>query len=237
METTKSYDKKPFYLKPPWIVLFEPHKLQKIRPWDLSISFLLSSFLEEMEKQKEVDFRASGVALDSSATIYLLKSNLLLKLEDPPTPQKTKPDFLPPPLFYPLRYELTTTTIKHLLESLERTLKGNLEGNTISTLRQHLEPILPSSSEIVPTIDLYLMEIEKKMKELYRLLLQFVKEGKLLIFSKVISGLKKMEAIQTFITLLFLAQKREVTLWQEGDLGEIYITLMEGSSIVEKGTT
>ena len=80
--------KKPFYFQPPWNIFFELHKLGRIHPWDVNISFLLMSFLDEMEKRGEIDFRASGVALDSSATIYLMKSRLLLKLEEPPPPPR-----------------------------------------------------------------------------------------------------------------------------------------------------
>jgi len=99
--------KKPFYLRPPWNVLFEFRKLEKLTPWNINIAYLLTTFLEEMEKAGQIDFRASGVALDSSALIYLMKSKLLLKLEEPPPPPKAPQDFLPPPLFLPLRHELT----------------------------------------------------------------------------------------------------------------------------------
>jgi len=63
--------KKPFYLRPPWNILFEFQRLEKLTPWNINIAYLLTSFLEEMEKTGLVDFRASGVALDSSALIYL----------------------------------------------------------------------------------------------------------------------------------------------------------------------
>ena len=183
-----------------------------------------------MIKQEKLDFRASGLALDSSATIYLLKSKLLLKLGYPPIPPKPEPD-LPPPLVYPLRYELTTTTIKHLLKALNETLQGKKQS---SKLKPKLEPILPPPSpEILPPIDMYLIEIEKEMKELHQHLLRFVDKGKLIVFSKIASGLEKIEVIKTFITLLFLAQKGEVVLWQKEEMGEIYITLTEGSFIVE----
>ena len=59
---------KPFYLHPPWDILFNLERLRKINPWNIDIAFLLSSFLEEMERRASVDFRASGVALDSSAS-------------------------------------------------------------------------------------------------------------------------------------------------------------------------
>ena len=115
---------RPFYFHPPWNILFDPQMLEKINPWEINLSFLLLSFLEEMERRNVVDFRASGVALDSSATVYLMKSRLLLKLEEPPQlpPREPNPDYVPPPIILPLRYELTTTTIQNLLEALELSL-------------------------------------------------------------------------------------------------------------------
>jgi len=222
---------KPFYFQPPWNILFELHKLQKIMPWDISISFLLASFLEEMEKRGEIDFRASGVALDSSTTIYLMKSKLLLELEEPPPPPKAPPDFLPPPLFLPLRYELTSTTIHHLLTVLDEVLKGE----RLYPLEPHLEPVLPLP-EFLPPLDLYLMEIEERMEKLFGFLRRLATGGKIVIFSKVIAGVEKLEAVKTFIVLLFLAQKGKVSLWQEENFGELYITLLGGPIVEGKGT-
>jgi len=221
---------KPFYLIPPLNILFELHKFQKIHPWDVNISFLLSSFLEEMEKRGEVNFRASGVALDSSATIYLLKTKLLLKLEEPPAPPKPPPDFLPPPLFLPLRYELTSTTIQHLLNVLDEVLKGE----RLFPIEVPKEPLLPFT-EIIQPVDVYLIEIADKMKNLLYLIIQLATEGEIVIFSKLIVGLEKLEAIKRFITLLFLAQKGKVSLWQKEGSDEIYITPSEGEPLGKSG--
>jgi chromatin segregation and condensation protein Rec8/ScpA/Scc1 (kleisin family) len=76
--------KKPFYLRPPINILFDINRLEKLTPWNVNIAFLLRQFLSEMERMGKVDFRASGVALDSSALIYLMKSKLLLTLQEPP---------------------------------------------------------------------------------------------------------------------------------------------------------
>ncbi len=222
---------KPFYFQPPWNILFELHRLQKIMPWDVNISFLLRSFLEEMEKRGEIDFRASGVALDSSTTIYLMKSKLLLKLEEPLPPPKAPPDFLPPPLFLPLRYELSSTTIHHLLNVLDEVLKGE----RLVPSEPRLEPVLPTP-EVLPPVDLYLMEIEERMENLYNLLCQLASEAKLIVFSKVVAGLEKLEAVKTFIILLFLAQRGKVNLWQEEDFGGLYITITGGPTVDGKGT-
>ncbi|MCW3986159.1 MAG: hypothetical protein NWE91_07125 [Candidatus Bathyarchaeota archaeon] len=220
--------KKPFYLQPPWNILFEIHKLEKVKPWNVNISFLLASFLDEMQKRGEVDFRASGVALDSSAFIYLMKSKLLLKLEEPPAPPKLPPDFIPPPIFLPLRYELTSTTIEQLLEALDSVLKGE----KLLPLKLRSEPILPLPTDILPEIDRYLMEIENLMEKLYTNMLCLSKGKPFLNFKKLILKMDRVEAIRTFILLLFLAQRRKIWLWQEEEFGEIYIS-MKGDAVVE----
>jgi len=222
--------KKPFYLYPPWNILFELHRLRKLRPWDVNISSLLTSFLNEMEKRGEIDFRASGVALDSSSAIYLMKSKLLLKLEEPPEPPKSPPDFVPPPLFLPLRYELTSTTIQSLLQVLDEVLKGE----QFFALKPREEPVLPPP-EIFPPLDVYLIEIEQQMEKLYGVLVRLAREEKLIPFSRLVAGQERLEMVKTFIVLLFLAQKGEVSLWQDEDLTEIYVTVSDRKpTVVEK---
>lgn len=229
-ESEPTSTEKPFYFTPPLNILFELHKFQKINPWDVNISFLLASFLQEMARRKEVNFRASGVALDSSAMIYLMKTRLLLKLEEPPEPPKPPIDFLPPPLFLPLRYELTSTTIQNLLNVLDEVLKGE----RLFPIKTPTESLLPFT-EIIPPVDMYLIEIEDKMKDLYNRIVQFAAEGKIVVFATLIAGLAKLDAIRTFITLLFLAQKGQISLWQKEGYDEIYVTLSEVEPLGKPG--
>ena len=221
---------KPYYFQPPLSILFEVHRLEKIMPWDVNISFLLNTFLEEMEHRGEVDFRASGVALDSSSTIYLMKTKLLLKLEEPLPPPKSPPDFIPPPMFLPLRYELSSTTLENLLNVLDEVLRGE----SIRTPPPP-QPILPVP-EIIPPVDLYLLEIDKRMNNIYTQLCQIARKGELIGFSKLVAGLEKLEAIKTFIILLFLAQRGKIGLWQEEDIEELYITVTGDPAFERKGT-
>jgi len=212
-------------LTPPWNILFEFNKLEKLTPWNISIAYLLTSFLEQMEKTGEVDFRASGVALDSSALIYLMKSKLLLKLEEPPPPPlKAIQDILPPPLFLPLRHELTSTTIRNLLEVLDDVLKYE---RLIRPEKRTFESVLPTPSEILPQLDLYLMEIEVQMEKLYASLCEQVKGTGIIELSTMVRGAVRLEAIRTFILLLFLAQEGRIGLWQNEETGEIYVTIGE----------
>jgi chromatin segregation and condensation protein Rec8/ScpA/Scc1 (kleisin family) len=214
--------RKPFYMRPPWNILFEISKLEKLTPWNVNIAYLLKSFLSEMDKAGKVDFRASGVALDSSALIYLMKSKLLLTLQEPPAPPKAPTDFVPPPLFLPLRHELTSTTIKHLLEVLDEVLKGEKLA-IIDKVVAH--PVLPQASDLMPQFDKFIVELELQMDKLYTRLLEMVKGAGIIEFSTLIRGIPRIEAVRMFILLLFLAQDGKVSLWQNEETEEIYMAV------------
>jgi len=218
----ETYHKKPFYLHPPWNILFEVSKLEKLTPWNVNISYLLRSFLLEMEKLGKVDFRASGVALDSSALIYLMKSKLLLTLQEPSAQPKESKDFVPPPLFLPLRYELTSTTIQHLLEVLDEVLKGE---KLVHPDKVVSHPVLPEASDLMPQFDKFIAELELQMDKLYERLVEMVKGSGIIEFSTLIRGVTRIEAIRTFILLLFLAQDGLVNLWQNEETEELYIAV------------
>ena len=226
--------RRPFYLRPPWNILFELNKLDKLKPWNVNISYLLRSFLSEMERSGKVDFRASGVALDSSALIYLMKSKLLLTLQEPPPPPKPPPDFVPPPLFLPLRHELTSTTIQNLLDVLDEVLKGEKLNRLDKVVSQ---PVLPSVTDLLPQFDAFLAELEASMQTLYELLLEKVKGAGIIEFSTIIKGVDRIEAVRTFLLLLFLAQEAKVSLWQNEETEELYIAVGNLSVAKDERTT
>lgn len=218
--------RRPFYLRPPWNILFEISKLEKLTPWNVNIAYLLRSFLLEMEKNspEKVDFRASGVALDSSALIYLMKSKLLLTLQEPPLPPPKIPtDFVPPPLFLPLRHELTSTTIQHLLEVLDDVLKGEKLLNLTHTVEQH--PILPAVTDLLPKFDRFIAELEFEVDKLYAIIIEKTGGQGIIDFTTLSKGATRIEALRMFIYLLFLAQDGLVSLWQNEETEELYIAV------------
>lgn len=137
----------------------------------------------------------------------------------PPTPPL---DYLPPPLYLPLRHELTSTTIRNLLDVLDDVLKGEL---LIRPEKLIQPPTLPSPSDLLPQLDLYLMEIGLQMDKLYTSLSDRVKGAGIIEFSTLIKGVGRLETIRIFILLLFLAQEGRVSLWQNEDTEEIFITV------------
>ena len=214
--------RRPFYMRPPWNILFDISKLEKLTPWNVNISYLLNSFLSEMERNGKVDFRASGFALVSLSLFYLMNSKLLMTLQEPPAQPKPPGDFVPPPLFLPLRHELTSTTIHHLLEVLDDVLKGEKLSHLDRVVPQ---PVLPAFSELLPQFDAFLQEIEVQMDKLYELLCEKVQGTGIIEFSALTKDASRMEAIQMFILLLFLAQDGKVNLWQNEETEELYIAV------------
>lgn len=227
MSTTPSQIfEKPFWLQPPWMVLFDIIRLHRLKPWDVNLSYLLNSLLTEMRKRGYIDFAASGIALLSSATIYRMKTELVLKLEEPPMPPPPKiPEVLPPPIQLPFRYEYTTTSIEQLLKVLDEALKAE---PAILESKLKLKPIIPAPP-ILQQLDQFMVEIEEHIERTYSKIAKLAVEENLVPFSKIITGLKRLEVVRVFLIILFLACRAKINLWQEQEFGEIYISLPGGS--------
>lgn len=210
---------KPFWLRPPWAVLFDLIRLQRVRPWDVNLSYLLTTLLGEMKRGSYLDFTAAGVALLSSATIYRMKAELILELQEPPTPPSEKPvEFLPPPIQLPFRYEYTSTTVDNLIHALEEALKNE----SLVELHPNLIPITPAPP-VIQEIDEFMVDIEKKIDNLYQNISHFGND--IVPLSKLTTGLKRLEAIRVFLLVLFLACRSKIQLWQEENFGEIYLSI------------
>jgi chromatin segregation and condensation protein Rec8/ScpA/Scc1 (kleisin family) len=80
------------------------------------------------------------------------------------------------------------------------------------------------------------MEIERQMEKLYETLSERVKGAGIIEFSTLIRGIVRLEAIRTFILLLFLAQEGKINLWQNEDSLEIYVTVGD-LRLAENGKT
>jgi len=87
------------------------------------------------------------------------------------------------------------------------------------------QPVLPAFSDILPQFDAFLQEIEAQMDKLYELLCEKVKGTGIIEFSRLSKDASRMEAIQMFILLLFLAQDGKVKLWQNEETEELYIAV------------
>ena len=212
---------KPFWLRPPYMILFDLLKLHRIKPWDVNITYLLNTFLAEMKKQGFIDFSASGTALLSSSMIHRMKSELVLKMEEPPKPPIARPnEEVPPPLPFPIRFEYTATSIEQVLSVIEEVLKR--ESLALAERKSLLSP-----PEILEQMDEFLANIEKNIEIFYATLLRQAGRSATLSFLQLTKDSTLLDAVRAFIMLLFLVMQNKVSLSQKEDRGDIIIILPE----------
>ena len=217
---------KPFWLRAPYVILFDLLRLHRIKPWDVNITYLLNAFLAEMKKQGFIDFAASGTALLSSAMIHRMKSELVLKMEEPPKPPIARPnEEVPPPLPFPIRFEYTSTSIEQVLTMLEEVLKR--ESAALAQRK-----VLLSPPEILEQIDEFLANIEKNIEMFYATLLRNAANSPTLSFLQLTKDYALLDAVRAFIMLLFLVMQNRVHLSQKEDQGDIVISLPEVAATV-----
>jgi chromatin segregation and condensation protein Rec8/ScpA/Scc1 (kleisin family) len=207
---------KPYYLRQPWDILFRENKLEKVSPWDINLVELLTSLFEEMERVG-IDYRIAGTAVNSSVYIYLKKAELLLAMEEPPTPPEERGEvYLPPPVPLPFRFEFTTTSVQDLINALERALQEESGHGAVPQL-----PTLPIPVPNFLDFEQYLLEVEARSDELLEKMRVTVDSE--LRLSKMIQGLGWLDAVRLFMMLLFLAQRMEIDLDQDEEETDVMI--------------
>jgi segregation and condensation protein A len=187
-----------------------------LKPWNINLSDILTSFLNEIREKGYLDFSASGTALLSSSIIHRMKSELILKMEEPPKPKEKPPeDFVPPPLPFPFRFEYTLTSVSEILDALVSTLEHE---RVIIEKQQH--SVLDELQVPTHQIDDFLLDIDKHMDKLYLdLIRKFEFEKEPISFIKLTTQLPQIDTIRTFILVLFLGHKNRILLIQrENDL-------------------
>ncbi|MEM3044601.1 MAG: hypothetical protein QW569_01870 [Candidatus Bathyarchaeia archaeon] len=205
---------RPFWMAPPYIILFDLFHLHKLKPWSIKLASILDSFLREIRERGYIDFSASGTALLSSSMIHRMKSELLLKMEEPPRGGgETPEEFVPPPLPLSFRFEYTLTSISDILDALISALEKEnkiIEGGRARVL-ESLQ--LPTRQP-----DEFLTHIDEYLDKLYLELLRRASlTGRPVSFAELTSMKTHMEKVRVFILLIFLAHGGRVEIAAVGD--------------------
>ncbi len=214
---------KPFWLRPPYLILFDLLRLHRVKPWDVDIANLLNTFMAEMKKSGYIDFSASGTALLSSSVVHRMKSELVLKMEEPPKPPTPRPnEEVPPPLPFPIRFEYTSTSVVEIL----RTLQDALESEKAMLAKK---PFILSPPSVFEQFDVFLANIEENIENFYAKLIKLSIREVPLSFRELIKGQTLLEAVRVFIMLLFLANQKKILLTQDEQATDLYVRLGEVS--------
>ena len=212
---------KPFWLRPPYLILFDLLRLHRAKPWDVDIAYLLNAFLAEMKNQGYIDFSASGTALLSSSILHRMKSELVLKMEEPPKPPAPRPtDEVPPPLPFPIRFEYTSTSVAEILRTLQEVLMNEKE-----VLAK--KPFILSPPSVFEHLDEFLAHIEENIQDFYAKLIKLSIRGVPISFRKLVKDQPLLEIVRVFIMMLFLANQKKILVTQDEETSDIFIRLGE----------
>ena len=196
--------------------------MHRVKPWDVDLALILNSFLAEMKKKGYIDFSASGTALLSSSIVHRMKSELVLKMEEPPKPPIPRPnEVVPPALPFPLRFEYTSTSVSEILRTLQEVLMNE-------KLILEKKPFVLSPPAVFEQLDEFLSRIEENIEGFYAELIKLSIRGPL-SFLKFVEGRTLLDIVRTFIMLLFLAHQKKIVLTQDEQTSDILIRLGEVS--------
>ncbi|HEX4921600.1 MAG TPA: hypothetical protein VFV92_12780 [Candidatus Bathyarchaeia archaeon] len=200
-----------------------------MKPWDINLTDLLNGLMKEMRGRGFIDFSISGTALLSSSILLRMKSELLLKLEEPPKPPPERPtDFVPPPLAFPIRYQSTTTSLDEVLKGILEVLKAE------KLLPTGLSQLASRTPAVFEQADDWFVKIEEEIKAFYHQLLKANAPGGSLSFIDLLGKGDVVQAVRMFIMLLFLAVEGKVGLNQLEEFGDIEIQMRQvGSTITD----
>jgi segregation and condensation protein A len=210
---------------PPLNLLFNTSLLGKQNVWEINISNLLELLLKFINSSGKKDLRICGIAAWSSSLIYRLKVESIFRLEKLTMEKKSynKSDEKEIPVLnlidFPFRLSSTyPVSLEDLLKILENMVKelGNPKQNSNNQIQ--IEPIEDFD------FDHYLVKFEKILEEHEDYLMQSLRFKEIMIFSKFIAKMERLEIARYFIALLHLAMEGKIDLVQEDDPIDIKIT-------------
>ena len=200
--------------RPPLNLLIDPRAVKGQSPWEIHISELLDLFLKAITKAEIIDLRVAGTAALTSATIYRFKVESLFLFEKLQRERRMVDATEPPQIVVmPFRYEIYSTTVEELFDSLTRILEeivtDEREESTVS------EALLEETPP--PNPEEYLITILSNLQAFKGILRDRIGNLGKIRLSELLRGLSRLEAARTFILLLFSASSGEVILEQDGE--------------------
>ena len=210
---------------PPLNLLFNTSLLGKQNVWEIDISNLLKLLLKFINSSGKKDLRICGIAAWSSSLIYRLKVESIFRLEKLTMEKRSynKSDEKEIPVLnlidFPFRLSSTyPVSLEDLLKILENMVNelGNVKQKSNNQIQ--IEPIENFD------FDHYLVKFEKILEEHEDYLMQSLRFKEIIIFSKFIAKMERLEIARYFIALLHLAMEGKIDLVQEDDPIDIKIT-------------
>lgn len=214
-------------------------KQEDMDPWDVHISELVKDYIQTIKEMKKMDFRIPANALLASSILLREKSGSWVIKEEEEEEQEdiwsimpSTPDQIPPPREEipepkPKKRETKRKVgVDELIEAVDEVIqkekqkaKEKVKEGKNKTPEQNIVPdqLLELAKEKED-------DFEEKIEETEEIVVAKIDEENLTTFTDILEDQEgSSELINTFISLLHLANKRKVSIWQEEVFEEIFI--------------
>ncbi len=217
-------------LEEPIEILVNLARNGEIDPWNIDIVEITDKFLKLVEEMEKMDLRISGRTLLYAAILLRMKSNALVEVDEIPEELMDEGDNFeisdyPVPTLPLRRTSRRPVTLDELLAELKKA--EAVEERRLERIRSKKEVHRTTIKEVMAIA--HEEDIESRVVKMRNLLTGFFENQKYVQFSELAAPLDRAGRIMAYLSLLYLATKKEIWLEQEEIFGELFIRRQEAS--------
>lgn len=199
-------------------LLYEIMQKNELDPWNLDLSKLANEYINKIKMFKKLNFKVSGKVLLAAAILLKMKSDRLLlddlfkvgkeKTKEIPTFDFEKYD-LEPQIPWPRERRVT---LKELVVALRKALEvKNKRVQKKGDFKEEIKIIFQRYN------------INQAIDEIYAKIVSFLKGKEQIEFFELVKT--KEDIISTFVPLIHMIDKKNISLSQEELFGPLYIKM------------
>lgn len=207
-------------------ILLEMARAGEIDPWNIDIIDVTDKFLAKLVEREKVDLRASARTLLYASILLRMKSDILVNAPPPEPEDDYMPDFEVQPEDYPVleprqrHASARPVTLQELINELQRAVATR----DITHMRKSLKIERPPRKTIEEVLSIaHSEDMEKSILEMIGILDREFAYREFVMFSELVKDPTPHGIVGVYLPLLFLANRKYITLTQEVLFEDIFI--------------
>ncbi len=206
-------------------ILVSLAKNGEIDPWDIDIVDVTDKFLEQVAQLEKLDLRISSRTLLFASILLRMKSDAL-EAPEPDDEDEVEPDEDDLQMCFPAlrpkvrRHAKRRVTLSELIEELKKATKRKERSDARRMMHEHEHSF--DALAVAHTED-----IERQVTRVHAELRRRFETHDRVLFSELIAHPTAEAIVQTYIPLLFMANRRQIQLEQRELFGDILIKCKE----------
>ncbi len=208
-------------------ILVELASKGEIDPWNIDIIDVTDKFLKKLEELKQLDLRVSGRTLLYASMLLRMKSEVLVDKKQEEEfewelfgfqPEYFQTDEYPSLRPRIRRESKRSVTLSELIYELRKAMDRKEQSKKRQLMRAES---LPSPEEVLKIV--HEEDIEGMIQKIMSKLSKKLKKKDHVMFDELIEERTPSCIIQTYVPLLFMADRKQIWLEQKELFGDLYV--------------